>query len=71
MEDEGNNTSFNWEYRDGWNNGMMRLSSAFSIAAMMSCGLSLKEVEMLADYFSLLSHCFRTIAISERLYPWW
>lgn len=71
MGEDAGNGSYGWEEQASWNEGMMRLSSAFSIAAMMSCGLSCKEVELLADYFSLLSHCFRSIAVTERLYPWW
>ncbi len=71
MAEDTVNGNQGWEERESWNEGMVRLSSAFSIAAMMSCGLNYKEVELLADYCSLLSHCFRSIAVTERLYPWW
>lgn len=71
MGDDAFNGSHGWDEQESWNEGMNRLSSAFSIAAIMSCGLSCKEVELLADYCSLLSHCFRSIAITERIYPWW
>ena len=55
-----------WEEAEGWNHGMNRLSSAFFIASVVSCGLPREDLELLADYCSLLSHCFRTIGASER-----
>lgn len=55
-----------WEEFAGWQMGMDRLSSAFIIASVVSYGLSRKDLDILADYCSLLSHCFRSISASER-----
>lgn len=67
MEGDEFNGNSGWEECEGWNDGMARLSSAFTIATFVSYGLSCRDVELLADYCSLLSHCFRSIACSERL----
>lgn len=55
-----------WEDGVGWQMGMDRLSSAFIIASVVSYGLPQRDLDLLADYCSLLSHCFRSIAASER-----
>ena len=56
------------ENYDGWVSGIDRLSSAFSIAYVLSYGLSSEELNLLADYCSLLSHCFRSISACEQWY---
>ena len=66
MGEHSTENGFCWEDCAGWQMGMDRLSSAFVIASVVSYGLSRKELDVLADYCSLLSHCFRSIAASER-----
>ncbi len=68
MGEKTTGNEFRWEDCAGWQMGMDRLSSAFIIATVVSYGLSSRDLEILADYCSLLSHCFRSIAASERYY---
>lgn len=52
----------------GWHEGVSRLFSAFQIVSVLSRGLSFRDLELLADYCSLLSHCFRSLAAAEKLH---
>ena len=72
MADQKEKSGNDWsDLQEGWENSMMRLSSAFTLAAFLSYGLNLKEIELLIDYLTLVNNCLRSIAVSEKLYPWW
>ena len=51
---------------EGWYDGLWLLTVANQTAAYFSYGLPPKEIEKMADYCSLLSHCLRSLAIAER-----
>lgn len=72
MADQKEKSGNDWsDLQEGWENGMMRLSSAFTLASFLSYGLTLKEIELLMDYLTLVNNCLRSIVVSEKLYPWW
>lgn len=68
MKDDGSAKNCENIYEQGWLTGRDRLFSAFMLATSLTWGLSPKEIDELAEFFSLLTYCIGYISGRERYF---
>lgn len=68
MKDDYSANNCEKTYEQGWQEGRDRLFSAFLLATSLTWGLSPKEIDELAEFFSLLTYCISFVSGRERYF---